>query len=56
MAEELFVKYVDGEPVAYAYGEKWVAMALYMDDIGFDTPREAREAWEKMKKDNKNGE
>lgn len=56
MAEELYVKYVDGEPVAYAYGEKWVAMALYMDDIGYPTIHEARMAWEKMKKDSKNGE
>lgn len=45
MAEELYVKYEDGEPVAYAYGEAWVAMALYMGDIGYPTPEEAKLAW-----------
>lgn len=45
MAEELYVKYEDGEPVAYAYGEEWVAMALYMDDISYATPEEAKLAW-----------
>lgn len=45
MAEQLYVKYEDGEPVAYAYGEPWVAMALYMDDIGYPTPEEAKLAW-----------
>lgn len=36
----------DGVPYAYAYGDSWVAMALYMDDIKFDTPEEAKEWWE----------
>ena len=45
MAEELYVKYDDGVPVAYAYGEEWVAMALYMDDVGYATPEEAKLAW-----------
>lgn len=31
----------------YAYGEEWVSMALYMDDIRFDTPEEAIDWWEK---------
>jgi hypothetical protein len=44
---ELYVKYIDGEPVAYAYGEAWVAMALYMDDIGYPTEEEARAAYER---------
>ena len=48
---ELYVKYrvdADGNsvPVAYAYGDEWVAMALYMDDMGYKTPEEAKEAWE----------
>lgn len=47
--EQLYVKYQDGEPVAYAYGEEWVAMALYMDDIRHSTEKEAREAWRKWK-------
>ena len=44
-AEQLYVSYRDGKPVAYAYGEEWVAMALYMDDIGYPTPEEAKLAW-----------
>lgn len=44
---ELYVKYQDDKPIAYAYGEEWVAMALYMDDIGYDTPEEAKAAWER---------
>ena len=48
--EELYVKYDSGEPVAYAYGEEWVAMALYMDDMAYSTEQEAREAWERYKK------
>lgn len=43
----LYTKCVNGKPVAYAYGEKWVGMALYMDDIGYPTEEEAREAWER---------
>lgn len=31
----------------YAYGEEWVAMGLYMDDICFKTQEEAKEWWEK---------
>ena len=45
MSEQLYVKYEDGEPVAYAYGEEWVAMAMYMDDVGYPTPEEAKLAW-----------
>lgn len=44
---ELYVKYIDGEPVAYAYGEPWVAQALFMDDIRHKTPEEAYAAWRK---------
>lgn len=47
---ELYVKYQDDKPIAYAYGEEWVAMALYMDDIGYSTPEEAKTAWEKEQK------
>lgn len=48
---ELYIKYrinENGEsvPIAYAYGEEWVAMALYMDDMGYPTEEEARAAWE----------
>jgi len=34
--------------IGYAYGLPWVAMALYMDDIIFDTPEEAMEYWERI--------
>lgn len=43
--EKLYTSYVDGAPVAYAYGEPWVAQALLMDDIGYPTPEEAKLAW-----------
>ena len=32
--------------VRYAYGLPWVAMALYMDDIWFDSPEKAKEWWD----------
>lgn len=32
--------------IGYAYGLPWVAMALYMDDIIFKTPEEAKEWWD----------
>ena len=44
---EMYVKYDNDTPVAYAYGEPWVAQALLMDDIGYPTPEEAKKAWEK---------
>lgn len=50
LKEMLYTKYVDGKPVAYAYGEEWVAMALYMDDMQYKTPEEAKEAWERWKR------
>ena len=36
-------------PSEYAYGEKWVAMWLF-NEGGYDTPEEARAAWERYKK------
>ena len=42
----MYIKYRDGVPVAYRYGEEWVAMQLYMEG-GYKTPEEAIEAWEK---------
>ena len=45
---ELYVKYENDTPIAYAYGEEWVAMALFMDDIGYATPEEAKAAWERQ--------
>lgn len=49
---QLWIKY-DGDlalstskPCGYAYGPKWVAQALRMDDICFETPAAAKAAWE----------
>lgn len=47
---EMYVKYHGDTPVAYAYGESWVAQALFMDDIGYPTEEEARLAWEQRQK------
>ena len=47
---EMYVKYDGDTPVAYAYGEEWVSMALFMDDIGYPTPEEAKAAWERWQK------
>mgnify|MGYP003296510035 CR=1 FL=1 len=43
MEEQLYYKLrqdKDGEVTVegYAYGPEWVAMAMYMDDLIFDTP------------------
>ena len=47
MREELklYVKYVDGKPYQYRYGEPWRATQLMVDG-GYDTPEEAKAAWE----------
>ena len=45
---EMHIKKSDGtETVRYAYGLPWVAQALLMDDIYFDSPEAAKEWWEK---------
>lgn len=45
---EKHIEFPDGtEVVRYAYGAPWVAAALFMDDIYFDTPEAAREWWER---------
>jgi hypothetical protein len=48
MSEELkmYVKYVDGKPYQYRYGESWRSMQLMVDG-GYDTPEEAKAAWER---------
>lgn len=44
----------DGEEIiGYAYGPPWIAQALYMDDIKFDTPEEAIKFWEDFQKEEK---
>lgn len=47
MMPEMYVKYQDDTPVGYAYGEPWVAQALFMDDWQYPTEEEAIAAWEK---------
>ena len=54
---ELYVKYIGEKEVKYAYGDPWVAQALFMDDWQYDTPTEAIAAWErycKRQKEKKN--
>ena len=46
-ANKMYIRIKDDIPVAYAYGEPWVAQALFMGDIGYDTPEEAKAAWER---------
>lgn len=42
----------DGEEevIGYAYGDEWVAQALAMGDIRFNTPEDAKEWWEKQER------
>lgn len=49
MSEELqmYTKYIGGVPVKYLYGPSWKAMELLMDDNGYNTPEEAKAAWER---------
>ena len=46
----LYVMYIREEPRYYAFGEPWVAMALYMDDIRWKTPKEA---WDDYMRENR---
>ena len=46
----LYVNYEIGEdgeahPVGYAYGKPWVAQALAMGDLSFDSPEAAKMWW-----------
>ena len=43
---EMYVEYRNGKPVAYRYGEEWVAMQLFMEG-GYPTEEEAIAAWER---------
>ena len=45
---QMYTEYRNGVPVAYRYGEPWVATQLYMEG-GYKTPEEARRAWEEGK-------
>ena len=50
---ELYVKYIGEKEIKYAYGDPWVAQALFMDDWQYDTPTEAIAAWERYCKGQK---
>ena len=52
MSEQLYTLYHGETPVAYRYGEEWVAMELLMEG-GFKTEQEAREHWERYKEETK---
>lgn len=46
----LYVNYEIGEdgephPIGYAYGKPWVAQALAMGDLSFDSPEAAKMWW-----------
>lgn len=48
MTEQIYIEYDENNnPIRYAYGEPWVAMALHMGDIGFTTREEAIKWWQK---------
>lgn len=52
--EEMFILCRNGKPVAYRYGESWVAEQLYVDG-GYPTEREAIDAWERYKAERGDG-
>ena len=41
---QLYTEYRDGKPVAYRYGEPWVAEQLLVEG-GYSTPEEAKAIW-----------
>lgn len=43
---QMYVEYRGDTPVAYRYGEEWVAQQLFMEG-GYPTPEEAIAAWER---------
>lgn len=45
---KMYVLYHGETPVAYRYGEPWVSQQLLMEG-GYDTPEEAKEAWNSRK-------
>ena len=50
--EQMYILYgKGGKAEAFAYGEPWVAQAMYMDDWKYPTPEAAKEAWERFKTD-----
>ena len=43
---QMYIKCIDDIPVAYRYGEPWVAAQLWIDG-GYPTEEEAIASWEK---------
>ena len=41
----MYIKYKNGKPVEYRYGEPWVQTMLFFEG-GYETPEEAVDAWE----------
>ena len=41
---QMYVEYRDDKPVAYRYGEPWVAEQLLVEG-GYSTPEEAKAKW-----------
>lgn len=52
---EMYIKYNGDKPVAYAYGDEWVAQALFMDDWQYPTEEEAVMAWYRWCETHKEG-
>lgn len=50
---EMYIEYRGDKPVAYRYGEEWVAMQLFMEG-GYPTPEEAMAAYEREQRREKN--
>lgn len=47
---QMYIEYRNGKPHAFRYGEKWVAMQLYIEG-GYPTEAEAIAAWEREQND-----
>lgn len=48
---DMYILCRDGVPVAYRYGEEWVAQQLFMEG-GYPTREEAIAAWERERDEN----
>ena len=46
--EQMYIEYRGDKPIAYRYGEPWVATQLFMEG-GYPTPEEAMKHWEEWK-------
>lgn len=53
---EMYVMYRDGVPTGYAYGDSWIAQALFMDDWRYETEEEAIQAWKRFEEQERENE